>query len=216
MPPGRSGPGSARLHRRGVRIRRATATACESDSLDPRSPYSASKAGSDLIARSYFSTYGLPVLITRSSNNFGPWQYPEKVIPLFLTNLLDGVKVPLYGDGLNRRDWLYVEDNCAAIDVVLRHGEPGGIYNVGAGNEVRNRDLTERLLRLAGASQDMVDHVQDRLGHDRRYAVDAAKIRSLGWAPKRSFDEALDATFQWYRDNRWWWEPLKAPAGASS
>ncbi len=188
----------------------------ESDSLDPRSPYSASKAGSDLIARSYFSTYGLPVLITRSSNNFGPWQYPEKVIPLFLTNLLDGVKVPLYGDGLNRRDWLYVEDNCAAIDVVLRHGEPGGIYNVGAGNEVRNRDLTERLLRLAGASQDMVDHVQDRLGHDRRYAVDAAKIRSLGWAPKRSFDEALDATFQWYRDNRWWWEPLKAPAGASS
>ena len=188
----------------------------ESDSLDPRSPYSASKAGSDLIARSYFSTYGLPVLITRSSNNFGPWQYPEKVIPLFLTNLLDGVKVPLYGDGLNRRDWLYVEDNCAAIDVVLRHGEPGGIYNVGAGNELRNRDLTERLLRLAGASQDMVDHVQDRLGHDRRYAVDAAKVRALGWAPKRSFDEALDATFQWYRDNRWWWEPLKAPAGASS
>ncbi len=138
------------------------------------------------------------------------------MIPLFLTNLLDGVKVPLYGDGLNRRDWLYVEDNCAAIDVVLRHGEPGGIYNVGAGNELRNRDLTERLLRLAGASQDMVDHVQDRLGHDRRYAVDAAKIRALGWEPKRSFDEALDATFQWYRDNRWWWEPLKAPAGASS
>jgi dTDP-glucose 4,6-dehydratase len=188
----------------------------ESDLLDPRSPYSASKAGSDLIARSYFSTYGLPVLITRSSNNFGPWQYPEKVIPLFLTNLLEGTKVPLYGDGLNRRDWLFVEDNCAAIDVVLRDGEPGEIYNIGAGNELCNRDLTERLLRLAGASEEMVDYVQDRLGHDRRYAVDAAKIRALGWAPKRSLDEALEATFHWYRDNRWWWEPLKARAGASS
>jgi dTDP-glucose 4,6-dehydratase len=126
------------------------------------------------------------------------------------------VKVPLYGDGLNRRDWLYVEDNCAAIDMVLRHGEPGQIYNVGAGHELRNRDLTERLLRLAGASQDMVEHVPDRPGHDRRYAVDAGKIRALGWAPKRTFDEALDATFQWYRDNRWWWEPLKSLAGASS
>src|SRR5436305_1292122 len=171
----------------------------EADPLTPRSPYSASKAGSDLIALSYFTTYGLPVLITRSSNNFGPWQYPEKVIPLFVTNLLDARKVPLYGDGLNRRDWLYVEDNCAAIDCVLRAGDPGEIYNIGAGNELGNRDLTERLLALAGAGEEMIEYVEDRLGHDRRYAVDASKIRELGWEPKRSLDEALDATFQWYR-----------------
>jgi dTDP-glucose 4,6-dehydratase len=182
----------------------------ESDRLDPRSPYSASKAGSDLIARSYHSTYGLPVLITRSSNNFGPWQYPEKVIPLFLTNLLDGQKVPLYGDGLNQRDWLYVDDNCAALDQVLRAGEPGEIYNIGAGNELPNRDLAARLLALVGAGDDMIEYVDDRLGHDRRYAVDISKVRALGWEPKRSLDEALDATYRWYRDNRWWWEPLKA------
>jgi dTDP-glucose 4,6-dehydratase len=188
----------------------------ETDALDPRSPYSASKAGSDLIARSYFSTYGLPVLITRSSNNFGPWQYPEKVIPLFVTNLLDGRKVPLYGDGLNKRDWLYVEDNCAAIDAVLRTGEPGEIYNVGAGNELPNRELTERLLALAGSGEEMIEYVEDRLGHDRRYAVDSSKVRALGWEPKRSLGEALDATFDWYRDNRWWWEPLKARAEARS
>jgi dTDP-glucose 4,6-dehydratase len=186
----------------------------ETDSLDPRSPYSASKAGSDLIARSYFSTYGLPVMITRSSNNFGPWQYPEKVIPLFVTNLLDGRKVPLYGDGLNKRDWLYVEDNCAAIDLVVRSGQAGEIYNIGAGNELRNRDLTDRLLALAGAGEEMVDYVEDRLGHDRRYAVDSSKIRALGWEPKRTLEEALDATFEWYRNNRWWWEPLKAQGGA--
>jgi dTDP-glucose 4,6-dehydratase len=185
----------------------------EADRLDPRSPYSASKAGSDLIARSYFSTYGLPVMITRSSNNFGPWQYPEKVIPLFSTNLLDGRKVPLYGDGLNRRDWIYVEDNCAAIDAVLRAGQPGEIYNVGGGNELTNRELTERLVRLAGAGDDMIDPVEDRLGHDRRYSVDCTKVRALGWAPGHDFDEAVAATFAWYRDNRWWWEPLKVPAG---
>jgi dTDP-glucose 4,6-dehydratase len=186
----------------------------ETDALDPRSPYSASKAGSDLIARSYHSTYGLPALITRSSNNFGPWQYPEKVIPLFATNLIDGRRVPLYGDGLNRRDWLFVEDNCAAIDAVLRSGEPGEIYNIGGGDELSNRDLTERLLRLAGAGPDMIEYVEDRLGHDRRYAVDAGKVRSLGWAPKRSLDEALETTFAWYRDNRWWWQPLKDRSGA--
>jgi dTDP-glucose 4,6-dehydratase len=187
----------------------------ETDGLDPRSPYSASKAGSDLIARSYHSTYGLPVVITRSSNNFGPWQYPEKVIPLFTTNLLDGRQVPLYGDGLNRRDWLYVEDNCAAIDAVLRSGAPGEIYNIGAGNELGNRDLTDRLLALAEAGPDMIRYVGDRLGHDRRYAVDSSKLRSLGWEPKRSLDEALEATFRWYRDNRWWWEPLKARVGSN-
>ena len=183
---------------------------CEADPLDPRSPYSASKAGSDLIARSYFSTYGLPVMVTRSSNNFGPWQYPEKVIPLFVTTLLDGGNVPLYGDGGNVRDWLYVEDNCAAIDVVLRRGTPGEIYNIGAGNGLTNNDLTARLLALFGLGPDRVDHVADRLGHDRRYAVDSSKVRDLGWDPSRVFDDVLEATVAWYRDNRWWWEPLKS------
>jgi dTDP-glucose 4,6-dehydratase len=182
----------------------------EGDTLDPRSPYSASKAGSDFIARSYHATYGLPVAITRSSNNFGPWQHPEKVIPLFVTNLLDGQRVPLYGDGGNRRDWLYVEDNCAAIDLVMRAGEPGEIYNIGAGNELANRELTECLLALAGAGEDMIEYVEDRLGHDRRYAMDSSKVRALGWEPKRSLAEALEGTFEWYRANRWWWEPLKA------
>ncbi len=186
----------------------------ESDLLDPRSPYSASKAGSDLIARSYFSTYGLPVMITRSSNNFGPWQYPEKVIPLFATNLLDGGKVPLYGDGLNKRDWLYVEDNCTGIDAVLRSGQAGEIYNIGAGNELTNRELTERLLALAGAGEESIHYVEDRLGHDRRYSVDTSKVRALGWAPSRKLADALDETYGWYRDNRWWWEPLKGAAAS--
>ena len=187
-----------------------TGESAEGDALDPRSPYSASKAGSDLIARSYYSTYGLPVAITRSSNNFGPWQYPEKVIPLFATNLLDGKQVPLYGDGMNKRDWLFVEDNCSAIDVVLRSGEPGEIYNIGAGNELTNSDLTRRLIGLAGAGDEAIRYVDDRLGHDRRYAVDSTKVRNLGWEPSRKFDDALEETFAWYRDNRWWWEPLKA------
>jgi dTDP-glucose 4,6-dehydratase len=187
-----------------------TGESAESDPLDPRSPYSASKAGSDLIARSYHSTYGLPVMVTRSSNNFGPWQYPEKVIPLFVTNLLDGRKVPLYGDGLNKRDWLFVEDNCSAIDLVLREGKTGEIYNIGAGNELTNRQLTERLLSLSGAGDESIEYVEDRLGHDRRYAVDAGKVRALGWEPSRKFADALEETFAWYRDNRWWWEPLKA------
>jgi dTDP-glucose 4,6-dehydratase len=189
----------------------------ESDPLDPRSPYSASKAGSDLIARSYHATYGLPVLVTRSANNFGPWQYPEKVIPLFVTNLLDGGCAPLYGDGLNRRDWLWVEDNCAAIDRVLRVGEVGGIYNVGAGNELTNRELTGRILAILGLGEDRIQPVEDRLGHDRRYAVDTGRIRALGWSPSCVFDDALERTVAWYRDNRWWWEPLKAaPAHRSA
>lgn len=187
-----------------------TGESSESDPLDPRSPYSASKAGSDLIARSYHSTYGLPVVITRSSNNFGPWQYPEKVIPLFATNLLDGKRVPLYGDGLNKRDWLYVEDNCSAIDRVLRAGEVGEIYNIGGGNELANRELTERLLALAGAGEESIQYVEDRLGHDRRYAIDSSKVRALGWEPSHEFDDALKETFAWYRDNRWWWEPLRS------
>ncbi len=180
----------------------------ETDRLMPRSPYSASKAGSDLIALAYRETYGLPVLVTRSSNNFGPYQYPEKVIPLFVTNLLHGKKVPLYGDGLNVRDWMYVEDNCAAIDRVLHHGAVGECYNIGAGNEITNRDLTGRLLRLCGAGEEMIEYVPDRLGHDRRYSVDTTKVRALGWAPTHDLDEALALTVRWYRDNCCWWEPL--------
>jgi dTDP-glucose 4,6-dehydratase len=181
----------------------------ENDRLDPRSPYSASKAGSDLLALSYHTTYGLPVSLTRSSNNFGPWQYPEKVIPLFVTNLLDGKKVPLYGDGLNQRDWLFVEDNCAAIDLVLREGKPGEIYNIGAGNELTNKELTDRLLALVGGGPDNIDYVTDRLGHDRRYSIDSSKVHALGWAPANELPDALERTFAWYKDNRWWWGPLK-------
>jgi dTDP-glucose 4,6-dehydratase len=185
----------------------------EHDPLAPSSPYSASKAGSDLIARSYFTTYGLPVVLTRSTNNFGPWQHPEKVIPLFVTNLLDDEQVPLYGDGLNRRDWMFVDDNCAAIEMVLRSGVDGEIYNVGAGNELANHDLTEHLIRLAGAGPGMVRYVEDRPGHDRRYCVDTSKVEALGWKPAWRLEEGLEQTFSWYRDNRWWWEPLKR-AGA--
>jgi dTDP-glucose 4,6-dehydratase len=181
----------------------------ETDPLEPRSPYSASKAGSDLIALSYYSTYGLPVIVTRSSNNFGPYQFPEKVIPLFVTNLLDGEKVPLYGDGLNVRDWCFVEDNCAGVDIVLRAGSVGEIYNIGAGNEVPNRFLTESILEILGHDESMIDYVEDRLGHDRRYSIDISKVRALGWSPRREFREALEATVAWYRDNRSWWEPLK-------
>jgi dTDP-glucose 4,6-dehydratase len=181
----------------------------ETDRLGPRSPYSSSKAGSDLIALSYEETYGLPVLVTRSSNNFGPYQFPEKVIPLFVTNLLDGRKVPLYGDGLNIRDWIYVEDNCAGVDLVLRKGEVGEIYNIGGGNETTNRELTERVLALCDAGEEMIEYVTDRLGHDRRYSIDCTKARALGWAPARTLDEALAATVEWYRANRAWWEPLK-------
>ena len=182
----------------------------ETDALGPRSPYSASKAGSDLIALSYHTTYGLPVVVTRSSNNFGPYQYPEKVIPLFVTNLLEGKRVPLYGDGMNVRDWCYVEDNCAAVDLVLRKGDIGDIYNIGAGNEVPNRLLTDHLLSILGKDESWIEYVDDRLGHDRRYSIDTTKIRALGWVPLRELDEALGATVQWYVDNRWWWEPLKA------
>jgi dTDP-glucose 4,6-dehydratase len=185
----------------------------ETDPLGPRSPYSASKAGSDLIALAYHDTYDLPVIVTRSSNNFGPWQYPEKVIPLFTTNLLDGKKVPLYGDGLNVRDWCYVEDNCAGVDTVLRKGAIGEIYNIGAGNEEPNRFLTDSILEILGFGEEMIEYVEDRLGHDRRYSIDCSKARALGWAPQREFREALETTVAWYRDNRWWWEPLKAKQG---
>jgi len=182
----------------------------ETDRLSPSSPYSASKAGSDLIALSYHGTYGLPVVVTRTSNNFGPYQFPEKVIPLFVTNLLDDKPVPLYGDGMNVRDWCFVEDNCAALDLVMRNGTDGEIYNIGADNEVANRTLTHMILELVGKDDSMIQPVADRLGHDRRYSISSEKVRALGWQPARDFREALEQTVAWYRDNRWWWEPLKA------
>ena len=190
-----------------------TGSFTEGDPLHPRSPYSASKAGSDLIALAYHETHGLPVVVTRSSNNFGPYQYPEKVIPLFVTNLLDGTRVPLYGDGLNVRDWCYVDDNCRAIDLAVRKGRDGEIYNIGAGNEIANRDLTETVCEVLGAGEQMIEYVPDRLGHDRRYSVDTAKVRALGWTPEHDFRNALETTIAWYRDNRWWWEPLKTRDG---
>ena len=182
----------------------------EGDPLEPRSPYSASKASSDLVALAYQETYGLPVVITRSANQYGPWQFPEKVIPLFVTNLLDGLKVPLYGDGLNIRDWTYVEDNCAGVHLVLEQGQVGEVYNIGAGNELTNKELTHAILERCGKGEEMIEYVEDRLGHDRRYSIDTTKIRDLGWAPTHSFEDALDATVAWYTDNRTWWEPLKA------
>jgi len=184
----------------------------ESDALEPRSPYSASKAGSDLIALSYHHTYGLPVVVTRCTNNFGPFQYPEKVIPLFSTNLLDGASIPLYGDGLNERDWIYVDDHCSGVYLALHQGAAGEIYNIGAGNETPNRVLVDKLLALTGRDETLVEYVTDRLGHDRRYSVDIAKISALGWTRKRSLDEALAETVDWYSDNRWWWEPLNGAA----
>ncbi|SHK46716.1 dTDP-glucose 4,6-dehydratase [Pseudonocardia thermophila] len=181
--------------------------------LEPNSPYSASKAGSDLLARAYHRTYGLPVCITRCSNNYGPHQFPEKVIPLFVTNLLDGKKVPLYGDGLNVRDWLHVDDHCRGIQLVAEKGRDGEVYNIGGGTELTNLELTRRLLAAVGAGEEMIERVPDRLGHDRRYSVDWTKIRTeLGYEPRRSFDEGLAETVRWYRENRAWWEPLKARA----
>ncbi|HEY8525535.1 MAG TPA: dTDP-glucose 4,6-dehydratase [Acidimicrobiales bacterium] len=185
----------------------------ESDPLEPRSPYSASKAGSDLIALSYHHTFGLPVTVTRCTNNFGPYQFPEKVIPLFTTNLIDGKPVPLYGDGLNERDWLHVDDHCDAVLLVLDKGEPGEIYNIGAGNETPNRVLVDKLLAIFGVGEEMVEYVADRPGHDRRYSVDITKITALGWRKKRTLDEALEETVAWYRANEWWWRPLKERAG---
>jgi dTDP-glucose 4,6-dehydratase len=180
----------------------------ETDLLIPRSPYSASKAGSDLIALSYFTTHGLPVLVTRCSNNFGPYQFPEKMIPLFTTNLLRGLSVPLYGDGLNMRDWIHVEDHNRAADVVLRSGTPGEIYNIGAGNELTNLELTHMLLELTGRDQSFIRWVDDRLGHDRRYSVNVDKVCRLGWRLERTFADSLADTVDWYRARTDWWQPL--------
>ncbi len=186
----------------------------ESDPLEPNSPYSASKAGADLLARSYGVTYGYPITVTRTTNNFGPYHYPEKLIPLFITNLMDGRKVPLYGDGGNVRDWLHVVDNCAAQWTVLTAGAPGEVYNVGAGNERSNLELTHLLLAALGCGEEMIEHVPDRPGHDLRYAVDTTRIRGLGWRPHRSLEEALEDTVAFYRANEAWWRPLKQATAA--
>jgi dTDP-glucose 4,6-dehydratase len=182
----------------------------ERDNYDPRSPYSASKAGGELMCRAYFETFHTPVVITRGSNNYGPYQYPEKLIPLFITNLLDGKPVPVYGDGMNVRDWIYVLDHCSGIDAVLHQGVLGEAYNVGGGNEKPNIEITKLLLDLTGRGPDMITYVADRPGHDRRYSLDTSKLRALGWAPGHSFEESMRATVDWYRDNRWWWEKIKS------
>ena len=184
--------------------------------LEPNSPYSASKASSDLLARAYFRTHGLPVCITRCSNNYGPYQFPEKVIPLFVTNLIDGADVPLYGEGANVRDWLHVDDHCRGIHLVLDGGRPGEVYNIGGGTEMSNKELTGLLLEATGTDWDRVKRVTDRLGHDLRYSVDITKISNeLGYQPQVAFTEGLAETVEWYRTNRAWWEPLKAPGAGS-
>jgi len=184
----------------------------ESQPLLPNSPYSAAKAAAELLVRAYFVTYGLNVSSTRCSNNYGPYQFPEKVIPLFVTNLIDGGTVPLYGDGLNVRDWLHVDDHCRGIALVIEKGEPGESYNIGGGLELSNRELTERVLAAMGATWDSVQPVEDRKGHDRRYSVDDRKLRALGYAPQHHFDDGLAETVAWYRDNETWWRPLKSAA----
>ncbi|NIN65264.1 MAG: dTDP-glucose 4,6-dehydratase [Anaerolineae bacterium] len=182
----------------------------ETDSLLPNSPYSASKAGGDLMCRAYHVTYGVPVIITRAANNFGPYQYPEKVIPLFITNALDNKPLPLYGDGLNVRDWLYVLDHCEAIDLMLHQGQDGEIYNVGSDTELTNLEMTETILKLMGKQKNLIQFVEDRPGHDRRYSLDSSKIHGLGWRARHEFEDALDRTVRWYRENRWWWEKIKS------
>ena len=188
----------------------AEGSADEQAPLAPTSPYSAAKAGGDLLALAYAHTHGTPVVITRSSNNFGPYQYPEKVIPLFVTNAIDNEPLPLYGDGKNVRDWLYVIDNCEAIDLVLRRGRDGEVYNIGGGHEVENVALTHDILRLTGKPDTLIKQVKDRPGHDRRYSVDCAKVRALGWQPRHVFADALAETVAWYRAHEAWWRPLKS------
>jgi dTDP-glucose 4,6-dehydratase len=183
----------------------------EADPMKPRSPYAASKAGGEMLAMSYWTTHSIPVVVTRSSNNYGPFQYPEKLVPLFVTNALDGEELPLYGDGMNKRDWLYVEDHCEALSLVLDNGEPGAVYNIGAGQEYTNREVTKHILEATGADPGLVRFVEDRPGHDRRYALDVSLVRhSLGWEPATRFPDGLVSTVIWYRDNRQWWEEIKS------
>ena len=181
----------------------------EGDELRPRNPYSASKAAADRLAYSYWATFDVPVIITRASNNYGPYQFPEKVIPLFITNAVDDLPLPLYGDGLNERDWLHVADHCAALDVLIERGAAGEVYNIGGGNHVRNVDLTHDILRLLDKPEHLIRQVPDRQGHDRRYSLDTAKLRTLGWAPRVPFEQGLADTVAWYRQNEWWWRPVK-------
>jgi dTDP-glucose 4,6-dehydratase len=181
----------------------------ETDELKPRNPYSASKAGADRLAYSYWATYQVPVVVTRASNNYGPYQFPEKVIPLFVTNALDDIPVPLYGDGQNVRDWLHVLDHCRGIDLLIERGRDGEVYNIGGGNEVQNVHLTRLILDLLGKPASLIKPVPDRPGHDRRYALDTSKLRGLGWQPEVEFGAGLAATVEWYRRNEWWWRPIK-------
>jgi dTDP-glucose 4,6-dehydratase len=178
--------------------------------LRPSSPYSASKAGGDLLVRAYHTTYGLPTLITRTTNTFGPYQYTEKVIPLFVTNALEGLPLPVYGDGQQTREWLHVDDHCEALEIVLERGEPGEIYNVGSGDEVSNLDLAHQILELAGQPTSLIEHVEDRIGHDRRYSVDSSRVQALGWQPARQWAEALAETVAWYREHPEWWQAVKS------
>jgi dTDP-glucose 4,6-dehydratase len=182
----------------------------EESPLDPSSPYSASKAGGDLIVLAFQRTYGADALICRSSNNFGPRQHPEKLIPLCVLNALAGDPVPVYGDGRQVRNWLYVEDNCAAIDAVLERGEAGGVYNVGGPDELANIEVVRMILELCGRDESLIEHVADRPGHDRRYSLSSARARSLGWEPEVEFANGLRRTVEWYRDNTWWWEPIRS------
>ena len=184
----------------------------ENEPLLPNSPYSAAKAAAEMLVRAYFVTYGLNVSSTRCSNNYGPYQFPEKVVPLFVTNLIDGGKVPLYGDGMNVRDWLHVDDHCRGVAIVIAKGQAGEAYNIGGGLELNNRELTEQVLAAMGADWSSVQPVEDRKGHDRRYSVDDSKVRALGYAPQHQFEEGLAETVAWYRANEAWWRPLKAKA----
>jgi dTDP-glucose 4,6-dehydratase len=182
----------------------------EGDPLEARSPYSASKAGAEHLVYAYHVTYGLNTTTTRGSNNIGPYHYPEKAVPLFTTNALDDISLPIYGDGMQMRDYQYVIDHCEGIDVVLHHGQPGEVYNVGTGVETHNIDMARKILDLLGKPHSLIEFVPDRAGHDRRYALDTAKLRALDWASRHSFDEALEKTVRWYVDNQWWWRPIKS------
>ena len=181
----------------------------ESDQLLPRNPYAATKAGADRLAYSYWSTYNVPVIITRASNNYGPRQFPEKIIPLFSTNAIDNQPLPLYGDGQNVRDWLHVDDHCRALDLLLEQGQPGEVYNIGGQNEITNAMLTRRILEILDRPLSLIRPVDDRPGHDRRYSLDTTKLRELGWKPSVNFDDGLVSVVDWYQSNEWWWRPIK-------
>jgi len=181
----------------------------ENDCLKPNSPYASSKAGADLMVKAFNKTFGVPAIIVRSTNNFGPWQYPEKLIPLFITNLIENKKIPLYGRGSNVRDWIYVEDNCEAIRLVLKKGDAGEIYNIAGSNEKKNIEITKLILKQLNKDESFIEYVKDRPGHDFRYSLDCGKLKKLGWRPKHSFEDAMQKTVEWYRNNPQWWQKIK-------